>query len=201
MPILKIDKKKVETAIIIIALGVSLRVALSHYLNSNIEPVLALSLLAGLVLGSWYALAVPLIMMVLSDWLIYALDYGALFGWRVILGISFFTWTGMLLAGYMGRALKPKFLFRLKGVAVFTGVALVVTIIYDIWTMFGYMYILDQPLGTTLAGQVEFSIYHILSTLVFAPLFGTGYVYAHEYGVPLFSSKKHKLEVPDDNKR
>ena len=198
---LKIDKRKFETAVIIIALGVSLRVALSHYLGSNIEPVLALSLLAGLVLGSWYALAVPLVMMVLSDWLIYALDFGDLFGWRVILGISFFTWTGMLLAGAMGRVIKPKFLFRMKGVAVFTGVALVVTIIYDIWTMFGYMLVLRQPLGITLAGQVEFSIYHILSTLVFAPLFGTIYVYVHEYGDALFASKKHENKVPDDNKR
>jgi hypothetical protein len=197
----KIDKKKLETAIIIIALGVSLRAALSHYLNSNIEPVLALSLLAGLILGSWYALAVPLVMMVLSDWLVYALDYGDLFGWRVILGISFFTWTGMLLAGAMGRVIRPKFLFRLKGVAVFTGVALVVTIIYDVWTMVGYMLVLDQPLGVTLTGQIEFSIYHILSTLVFAPLFGTIYIYVHEYGDAIFSSKKHKSDVPDDNKR
>lgn len=195
------DKRKLQTAIIIIALGVSLRVALSHYLNSNIEPILALSMLAGLVLGGWYALLVPLTMMVLSDWLVYAFKYGDIFGWNIIIGISFFTWTGMLIAGAIGRAIRPKFLFKIKGIAVFTGVAVVVTIIYDLWTIIGYMLVFKEPLYQVLVGQVVFTIYHILSTLIFAPLFGTIYIYMQEYGDALFSSKKHKSDVPDDNKR
>lgn len=194
----KTKMKKAEVAVVLIVLGVVIRVALAHY--ANIEPVLALSMMAGLVLGGWFALFVPLLMMVFSDWAIYALDYGDMFGWDIIIGISFFTWTGMMMAGVVGRAVKPKFLFRLKGVGIFTGAAVVMTLIFDLWTMVGYMFVMRQPLYTVLAGQVSFSIYHILSTLIFAPLFGTMYIYIHEYGFPSILPRRRGTEVPDKEK-
>jgi len=194
----RVDGKKVEIAVIFIVFGVAVRVALAGY--SNIEPVLALSLMAGLVLGGWYALIVPLFMMVFSDWAIYALGAGDVFGWNIIIGISFFTWTGMMMAGVAGRTVKPKFLFRLKGVGVFTGAALIMTVIFDLWTMVGYMFVMDRPLYVVLAGQVTFSIYHILSTLIFAPLFGTMYIYIHEYGIPNILLRRSGTDVPDEDK-
>lgn len=196
----KQDRRKIEIAVILIVLGISIRVALASY--SNIEPILALSMMAGLILGGWYALFVPLLMMVLSDWVIYALDYGDVFGWNVIIGITFFTWTGMMIAGFAGRLVKPKFLFRLKGVGVFTGAALIMTIIFDLWTIPGYMLVFREPLWQVLGGQVMFSVYHILSTLIFAPLFGTIYIYIHEYGIHNIDPFKRKTDVPDEkNKR
>jgi hypothetical protein len=194
---LTFDRKKIETAVFLIVLGVVIRVALAQY--SNIEPVLALSMMAGLVLGGWYSLFVPLLMMVFSDWAIYALDYGDLFGWNIIIGISIFTWTGMMLAGVAGRAIKPRFLFRMKGVGVFTGAALVMTLIFDLWTIPGYCLIFGQPLYTAIIGQIGFTIYHLLSTLVFAPLFGTMYIYIHEYGLPSILSWKRRVTNPEED--
>jgi hypothetical protein len=194
----KMKFSKVEIAAALIILGVVIRVALAGY--ANIEPILVLSMMAGLVLGGWYALVVPLLMMVLSDWAVYALGFGDVFGWNIIIGIVFFTWTGMMMAGVAGRMVKPKFLFRLKGVGVFTGAALVMTVIFDLWTMVGYMFVMDRPLYVVLAGQVTFSIYHILSTLIFAPLFGTMYIYIHEYGIPSILPRRSGAKVPGEEK-
>ncbi len=193
---MKVDVKKLEMAVILIAGGVALRIALAGY--PNIEPILVLSMIAGLVLGGWYALWVPITMMVLSDWAIYALDYGDALGWNIIIGISFFTWTGMIMAGYAGRLVKPRFLFRMRGVGVFTGTALVMTIVFDLWTIPGVCMVFGTPLYVALTGQVIFSVYHILSTLIFAPLFGTMYVYIHEYGLPRLSLWKRDVELPDE---
>jgi hypothetical protein len=193
---IKMNKKKIETALIIILLGITLRLALLDY--PNIEPILPLALLAGIILGGWYALWVPLAMMVLSDLAIYALGTGNLLGWNFILGITFFTWSGMMLAGYVGKALKPRMLLRMKNMAVFTGVGIVMVLIYDAWTMIGWMLVSGSSFELVLGGQVSFTIYHILSTLIFVPLFGTGYVYIKEYGMPILSDWKSKAESPED---
>jgi len=199
MKVPEFDVKKVEIAAMLIALAVSIRIILAPY--PNIEPVLALSMMAGLILGGWYALIVPLLMMVLSDLAIYTLDYGDILGWDIIIGISFFTWSGMILAGYAGRKVKPRFLFRMKGVAVFTGVALVMTLVYDLWTIPGYMIVFKAPLWVALTGQVIFSVYHILSTLIFAPLFGTIYIYdllrlPHSQHPHLRPPVRHDIHLP-----
>jgi hypothetical protein len=194
---MKPDVKKIQTAVMLIALGVSLRIALASF--PNIEPVLVLSMMAGLILGGWYALVVPLAMMGLSDWAIYALDYGDVFGWRAILGITFFTWTGMVLGGFAGRLVRPRFLFRLKGVAIFTGAALVVTLVYDLWTIPGYCLVFNQTLPVAIAGQVTFTVYHLLSTLMFAPLFGTTYIYVHEYDVMNALALRKGVRTPKEN--
>jgi hypothetical protein len=51
-----------------------------------------------------------------------------------------------------------------------------------------------------MTGQVIFSVYHILSTLIFAPLFGTMYIYIHEYGLPNLLLRKRKTDVPEEEK-
>ena len=191
---MKIDRKKLETAIIFISIGVALRIALAGY--PNIEPVLPLALLAGYVLGRWYALVVPLTMMVLSDWAVYALDYGNMYSMDFIIGLTFFTWTGMMLAGFVGQAVKPRLLLRMGNMAVFTGIGLVTVLVYDAWTMIGWWLVGVSSWEIILAGQVSFTIYHILSTLIFVPLFGTGYLYIREYGVPLL--EKAERESPEE---
>lgn len=193
-----LDPKKLNLAILFIALGVALRVILAGY--PNIEPVLAIALMAGLLLGGLYAFMVPFAIMVLSDYAIYALHYEGMFGWKVILGISFFTWTGMMFVGYVGTRMKPRLLFRMRGVGVFTGIAVIVTILYDLWTVVGTIILIPwaSP-GHILVAQIPFTAYHILSTLVFAPLFGTGYVYLKEYGMPLLSDWKTEDKKPRDD--
>ena len=193
---IKLDRKKLEIAAIIICLGIVLRIALADY--PNIEPILPLALLAGLILGGWYSLWVPLVMMVLSDLAIYALGAGGGLGWDFIIGITFFTWSGMMLAGVAGKALKPRMLLRMKNMAAFTGVGIVMVLIYDAWTMIGWWLVSGTSFELVLGGQVTFTVYHILSTLVFVPLFGTGYVYAKEYGMPLLSDWKTEEENPGE---
>ncbi len=194
---MKFDTGKINQAIILIVLGVSLRIALAGY--ANIEPVLVIAIIAGLALGSKYAFIVPLAIMALSDYAIYAFHLEGAFGWKIILGISFFTWTGMMFAGYVGTKTKPKLLFTFKGIGVFTGMAVIVTIIYDLWTVIGTILLIPwASIEMILIAQIPFSIYHILSTLIFAPLFGTGYYYLAEYGLPDLSKWKKDVETPDD---
>lgn len=199
---MKIDRKKLETAFFLIVLGIMLRIIIRTALDGtsigNIEPILPLALLAGLVLGGWYSLWVPLVMMVLSDAALYILGTGGFLGWDFILGITFFTWSGMMLAGYVGKALKPRMLLRMRNMAVFTGVGVVIVLVYDAWTMIGWWMVSGTSLDMIIAGQVTFTIYHILSTLIFVPLFGTGYVYLKEYGMPILSDWKSKAEAPED---
>ena len=193
---MKIDRKKLEIAIIFISIGVALRIALAGY--PNIEPVLPLAILAGYVLGRWYALIVPLAMMLLSDWAVYALNYGDMYSMDFILGLTFFTWTGMMLAGFVGQQVKPRLLLRMGNMAVFTGIGLVTVLIYDAWTMIGWWLIGMSSWEIIVAGQVSFTIYHILSTLIFVPLFGTGYLYIKEYGLPDISKWKKEAEAPEE---
>jgi hypothetical protein len=102
------------------------------------------------------------------------------------------------MVGDVGKALKPRMLLRMKNMAVFTGVGIVMVLIYDAWTLTGWWLVSGKPLEDILAGQVTFTIYHILSTLIFVPLFGTGYVYIKEYGMPILSDWKSKAETPED---
>jgi hypothetical protein len=137
--------------------------------------------------------------MMISDFAIYALRYEGMFGWKIILGISFFTWTGMMFIGYVGTRMKPRMLFRRKGIGVFTGVAVLATILYDLWTVIGTILLIPwaSP-GHILLAQIPFTIYHILSTLIFVPLFGTAYIYIKEYGMPILTDWKTGSKSPDD---
>jgi hypothetical protein len=192
-----VDPKKANQAVLFIALGVALRVLLAEY--PNIEPVLAISMMAGLIIGGAYAFIVPFSTMMISDYAIYALHYEGMFGWKVIMGISFFTWTGMMFVGYVGTRMKPRMLFRMRGVGVFTGVAVLVTVLYDLWTVIGTILLIPwaSPWHIMVA-QIPFTVYHILSTLIFVPLFGTGYLYLREYGMPILSDWKSGRDRPGD---
>jgi len=199
---IRFNRNKLETAIAIICLGIALRVILRTALEGtdigNIEPILPLALLAGFILGGWYSLWVPLVMMVLSDVALYALGGSGFLGWDFILGVTFFTWSGMMLAGYAGKALRPRMLLRMRNMAVFTGVGIAMVLVYDTWTMIGWWLVSGTSFELVLAGQVTFTIYHILSTLIFVPLFGTGYIYIKEYGMPLLSDWKTEDKTPGD---
>ena len=194
---LRLDPKKIHQAIFLIVLGITLRIALAGY--ANIEPVLGIALMAGLILGGVYAFIVPFSIMALSDMAINALHYEGAFGWKILFGISFFTWTGMMFVGYMGTRAKPKLLFTMKGVGVFTGIAVILTILYDMWTVVGIIILIPYASPShIIVAQIPFSIYHILSTLIFVPLFGVGYYYICEFGLPNINDLKTPVEIPED---
>jgi hypothetical protein len=59
------------------------------------------------------------------------------------------------------------------------------TIAYDLWTDVGEWYFIARPAGvdfwTVLQLQVPFTLYHILGSLVFVPLFGSVFLWAQAY--------------------
>ncbi len=196
---LKINMNKLNLAVLLVIIGVCGRILLIQY--ANIETVLAIALLSGVILGGLYCILVPLTVMVISDWWIYTLtDYGSGFGIGAIIGLTFFTWSGYVMIGLLGRFVKPKVAYTVKGVAVVVGVGLIATLIYDFWTAFGYwIFMTPRTLGwllTVLVMQTPFTIYHLMSSLIFVPLFGTIFMYVHEHGIPdirgIFSPSKDR---------
>src|SRR6266581_3502672 len=86
------------------------------------------------------------------------------------------------------RRIRPRVLFRVKSVALVTTISVPVTIAYDLWTALGEWYFITRPSGvgivTILEAQVPFTLYHLLSSLIFVPLFGSIFLFLHTYGWP-----------------
>lgn len=195
---LKLDThpRKVRLALLFISGGAALRILLAEY--PNIEPVIALSMLAGIMLGGLWAFVVPLSIMAISDWAIDAWLYESTFGWSNLLGISLFTWSGMMAVGLISTRFRPMFVMRWRKFAVFVGVAMVLTVLYDLWTLVGQYIFFPQSIGVILTAQVPFTIYHLLSTLIFVPLFGVGYFYMVEYGLPVIEKSGTESDTGGD---
>jgi hypothetical protein len=173
-------------ALALILVGVVGRILLINY--ANFETVLVVSLLAGALLGRVYAIVVPIVTMAISDALIYFLGFGYQFGIVAILGITLFTWTGFLFVGLIGTRLKGKVFAVTKSIALITGTGLIATLIYDMWTTLGFWYFLRphtlESLAHTYTMLVPFTVYHLMSSLMFIPLIGTIFIYVHENGIP-----------------
>ncbi|MGI0148251.1 MAG: hypothetical protein ACREDF_01790, partial [Thermoplasmata archaeon] len=93
---------------------------------------------------------------------------------------------GYLFVGLAGRRLKPRVVVRVKSVALLTTISVPITIAYDLWTALGEWYYLARPFGvglpTMLEAQVPFTLYHLLSSLIFVPLFGTAFLFLQSSG-------------------
>src|SRR5216117_2948901 len=154
---------------------------------ANIETVFVASLLAGSLLGRWWTVLVPLTAMAVLQ----PLEWGTAYrGYAIgaMTGITFFVVSGYVFVGFLGRRIRPKVLFRVKSVALLTTISVPVTIAYDLWTAFAEWYFITRPFGvgivTILEAQVPFTLYHLLSSLIFVPLFGSIFLFLHTYGWP-----------------
>src|SRR5438067_125708 len=109
-------------------------------------------------------------------------------------GITFFVVSGYVFVGLLGRRLRPRVLFRVKSVALLTTISVPLTIAYDLWTATGEWAFLTRPLGVPLAtmleAQVPFTLYHLLSSLIFVPLLGAAFLFLHAYGWPTRSPEE-----------
>src|SRR6059058_6328594 len=154
---------------------------------ANIETIFAASLLAGSLLGRWWTILVPLTALAVLQPLEWSTTYTG-YGLNAITGITFFVVSGYVFVGFLGRRIRPRVLFRVKSVALLTTISVPVTIAYDLWTAFGEWYFITRPFGvgirTVLEAQVPFTLYHLLSSLIFVPLFGTAFLFLHAYGWP-----------------
>jgi hypothetical protein len=154
---------------------------------ANIETVFAASLLAGSLLGRWWTILVPLTALAVLQPLEWSTTYAG-YGLNAMTGITFFVISGYVFVGFLGRRIRPRVLFRVKSVALLTTISVPITIGYDVWTAFGEWYFITRPfgvsLGTTLYFQIPFTLYHLLSSLIFVPLFGSIFLFLHAYGWP-----------------
>src|SRR5213080_4831343 len=154
---------------------------------ANIETVFAASLVAGSLLGRWWTILVPLTALAVLQPLEWSTTYTG-YGLNAITGITFFVISGYVFVGFLGRRIRPRVLFRVKSVALLTTISVPVTIAYDLWTAIGEWYFITRPFGvgivTVLEAQVPFTLYHLLSSLIFVPLFGSIFLFLHSYGWP-----------------
>lgn len=182
------DRRVREIALGLIMVGVIGKLVLLSY--ANVETVFVASLLAGSLLGRWYTVVVPLAVL----GILLPLESAFLFpGYTLeaMGGITFFVATGYLFVGLAGRGLKPRILCRVKSVALLTTISVPLTVTYDIWTDVGEWFFLTRRAGvgfwTVLQLQVPFTLIHILSSLIFVPIFGSLFLLAlaHRAAAPL----------------
>jgi len=174
------DRKTRTLGMLLIALGVLGKLILRDY--ANFETVFVASLLAGSLLGRWWTVLVPMATLAILEPILWSLGYRG-YPIAVMLGLTFFVFTGFLFVGLVGRRMKPRVLFRVGSIALLTTVSVPLTIAYDLWTDVGEYYFIAQPMGLTfwdvLQMQAIFTAYHLLSSLIFVPLFGSGLLYLH----------------------
>jgi hypothetical protein len=166
---------------------------------ANFETVFVAALLAGSILGRWWTILVPVAALAVLqslDWT----TYGG-YGLETMMGLSFFIVSGYVFVGLLGRRIRPKIAFRVKSVALLTTISVPLTIGYDLWTASGEWYFITRPLGVTwdlmLKAQVPFTLYHLLSSLIFVPLFGTAFLFLHAYGWPARAEETSPLRPMD----
>jgi hypothetical protein len=176
------DRRTRALGTLLIALAVIGKLALLQY--ANIEPIFAAALIAGSVLGRWWTVIVPLAAMLILE----PIEWGSLYpGYALgaIGGVTFFVITGFLFVGIAGRRLRPRVTLRVGSLALLTSISIPLTVAYDLWTDVGDWYFLlrhmGETFGTVLEMQVPFTLYHILSSLIFVPLFGTAFTFLQHH--------------------
>ena len=172
------DRKTCILGVLLIAIGALGTLVMRNL--ANIETVFVVALLAGSVLGRWWTVLVPMGTLLVLEPVLWGSDYPGYAG-MIVLGMTFFIVTGFLFVGLVGRAVKPHVVFRVRGLALLTTISIPLTIAYDLWTDVGDYYFIMHPLGFTfwdvLGLQVPFTVLHLLSSLIFVPLFGAGIMY------------------------
>lgn len=180
------DRKTRTFGVLLIVIGVLGKVVFLRN-TANFETFFVVSMLAGSLLGRWWTVLVPMVTLAIAEPILWGGPY-ALYGLNIMLGLTFFMASGFLFVGLMGRRVKPHILFRVKSVALLTALSIPLTVAYDLWTDIGQYYFIAQPMGLTfwnvLEAQTIFTLYHILSSIIFVPLFGMGILYLHHVAWP-----------------
>ncbi len=179
---------KPAIALLLVIVGAGGRIVLAG--AANIEPVLILSMLAGMILGGYYTLLVPVAIMGLSDLYFYLVPYEGVYSTVSILGLAAFVYAGFVFVSVMGGfAMRRRLLWRTKTIVLFTTISVPLTIAFDVWTAFGDWVFLGSGQGLSLERvyemQVPFTLIHVFSSLLFAPILGTTFLAVHLHGLPV----------------
>jgi hypothetical protein len=171
---MKVDHVKLAGAVSLIALGVLGRVALrpfvpagSAWIAFDLFAVMGIiSLLAGVLLGGKYGIAVPLTAMAISD---LVLGNGMIF---------IFTWSGFALMGYLGVRSRKMAAEGASRALTLTGVGVAGILAFDLWTNLGWFLIFyphtAAGLATCFALAVPFMVGHLLTTAALMPAVSMG---------------------------
>jgi len=178
----KLGSKKFRAALFLILIGIVGRLLLLNL--ANIETVLVASLLAGTYLGGIYVVIVPISIMLSTDAIIYVARYPGFYPIGDIALLALFVYSGYMMISLIGSATRRRHLiFRLRSIALLTSMSIPLTVFYDVWTATGMWLTItgrppiSQSIWQTLGMQVPFTLLHILSSLIFVPIFGTIFLY------------------------
>lgn len=178
------DRRTRILGVLLIALAVLGKVVMRQY--ANIETIFVAALLAGSLLGRWWTVLVPLSSLAILQPFEWSLNSG--YALNAMAGITFFVVTGYFFVAVIGRRVRPRILLRVKSVALLTTISVPLTIAYDLWTAVGEWFFITRPLGVSLEvllqGQAIFTLYHLLSSLIFVPLFGSAFLFLQASGWP-----------------
>jgi len=155
---IKEEKSKIISAIILISAGVILRLLLQNVMMDIFFVIAVISILSGLLLGSYYTFVVPISIMIITD---------------LMLGnnmIFLFTWTGFILLALVGYFVRPKTGLSLKKAPLILGSGIVGILLYDLWTNFGcWLGWYPKTIGglaTCYTVAIPFTIWHLVSTTI-----------------------------------
>ena len=180
---LRFGNRKFRIALLLIALGVLGRLTFLSLGLANIETVLVASLLAGSYLGGMFTFIVPVSILVSTDVIIYLANFPGFYPIGDIAVLALFVYSGYVLISLAGAFTRRRIIFRLKSIAVLTSISIPLTVFFDLWSATGmWLTITGKPpiswsLWKVYELQVPFTMLHILSSLIFVPIFGTIFLY------------------------
>lgn len=166
----KMNKKKLLIAISLIIFAVITRLLLRDL--PNVETITVTALLAGSMLGGFYAVAVGLAAMAISDMII---------GNDAIL---VFTWGAFAVIGLLGLILRNKKKQSFKYILQMTGLGMMASLFFYFFTNFGVWLLWPQMYAHTWQGLLQcyvmglpFLKYNFLGNLVIVPFVTSVVVY------------------------
>lgn len=192
------DRKTRVLGCLLIAIGILGTLLLQRF--ANFETVFVATFLAGSALGRWWTYLVPFSVMAVVEPIAWG-SADVVYTSNVVLGLTFFIVTGYVFVAFVGRRVRRRVLFRVGSLALITTLSVPLTIAYDLWTDVGQYYFIARPLGQTfwqvLLMQVPFTVYHVLSSLLFVPLFGAGILWLNSVGWPTYKEEPAPSEPHD----
>ncbi len=207
---IEINKQKILLAGLLIAIGVLGRIILHDFFNDIANPwdqsglsvldvffiIATVSIFSGILLGKYYALFIPIIVIVISD-----IFYAFVSPVNVLIYTTYlflFTITGYIFISLIGFYTKKKSKLNITFIPKILGSGIIGIIIYDLWTNFGFWLsfsrLYPDYLSPTFGGLIEaytwgipVMIWHILSGAIAITIIT----------IPLVYLKKHKILQAD----
>jgi len=160
------QKTKLIIALILVIFGILGRIFFNEFIRiPNLEIITSFSLIAGTMLGGFYAFLIPLAIMAVSD---------VYFGNSSILS---FTWPAFMIIGGLGWILREGRSFKPRFVAKMTAMGIGATLFFYLYTNFGW-WLMTNMYPPTLEGLIRcyvaglpFFKNQLLGNLSLVPLF------------------------------